>query len=160
MSISPSSSAANFIETAAIPRRLYLGGVACNCSPLSFGGYRKPDGTRDKAYHAGLAVTYIAASIASSNWRNLPATPKPPGAYQHRRDLAKQSLPKLVTDEGYLLNRSIPRRRRARSLRAPSSTATRILRQPRRHLLPRRRRRSGEKSTRRSPPSRSFVRMM
>src|SRR6185503_2225499 len=54
--------AANFIETRRDPKTgLYLGGPACNLLAPSFAGYKKPDGTYDKAYHAGLQVTYIAA---------------------------------------------------------------------------------------------------
>ena len=54
--------AANFIETRRDPKTgLYLGGPACNLLAPSFAGYKKPDGTYGKAYHAGLQVTYIAA---------------------------------------------------------------------------------------------------
>jgi hypothetical protein len=97
--------AANFIETRRDPKTgLYLGGVACNLLAPSFGGYKKPDGTRDKAFHAGLQVTYIAALDRLIELEKLAGHAETAGAYTHRRDLAKQSLPKLVTDEGYFLS--------------------------------------------------------
>jgi hypothetical protein len=53
---------ANFIETRRDPaNNLFLVGAAGNLLAPSFAGWKKPDGTYDKAYHAGLSVTYIAA---------------------------------------------------------------------------------------------------
>jgi hypothetical protein len=96
---------ANFIETRRDPKTgLYLGGTACNLLAPSFSGYKKPDGTYGKAYHAGLLVTYIAALDRLIELEKLAGHSESAGAYQHRRDLAKQSLPKLITDEGYFLN--------------------------------------------------------
>jgi hypothetical protein len=97
--------AANFIETRRDPKTgLYLGGVACNLLAPSFGGYKKADGTRDKAFHAGLQVTYIAALDRLIELEKFAGHAETAGAYAHRRDLAKESLPKLVSDEGYFLN--------------------------------------------------------
>jgi hypothetical protein len=96
---------ANFIETRRDPKTgLYLGGVACNLLAPSFAGYKKPDGTYDKAFHAGLQVTYIAALDRLIELEKLAGHSESAAGYAKRRDLAKQSLPKLVTDEGYFVN--------------------------------------------------------
>ncbi len=97
--------AANFIETRRDPATgLYQGGVACNLLAPSFGGYLKPDGTRGFAFHAGLQVTYIAGLDRLIELEELAGRSNAAIGYGKRRDLAKQSLSKLVTDEGYFLN--------------------------------------------------------
>ena len=94
--------AANFIETRRDPKTgLYQGGVACNLLAPSFGGYLKPDGSRGLAFHAGLQVTYIAALNRLIELEKLAGHAQSAAGYAKRRDLVKQSLPKLVTDEGY-----------------------------------------------------------
>ena len=53
---------ANFIETRRDPtNNLFLAGPAGNLLAPSYAGWKKPDGTYDKAYLAGLSITYIAA---------------------------------------------------------------------------------------------------
>src|SRR5437764_134721 len=97
--------AANFIETRRDPKTgLYLGGTACNLLAPSFAGYKKPDGTYGKAYHAGLQVTYIAALDRLIELEKLAGHKETARAYEDRRGLAKQSLRKLMTDEGYFVN--------------------------------------------------------
>jgi hypothetical protein len=97
--------ALNFIETRRDPETgLYQGGVACNLLAPSFGGHLKPDGTRGFAFHAGLQVTYIAALERLIELEKLAGRNTVAGAYQRRLELAKASLPKLVTDEGYFVN--------------------------------------------------------
>jgi hypothetical protein len=97
--------AANFIETRRDPKTgLYLGGPACNLLAPSFAGYKKPDGTYDKAYHAGLQVTYIAMLDRLIELEKLTGHQQTAAAYEKRRELAKQSLPKLATDDGYFVN--------------------------------------------------------
>lgn len=97
--------AANFIETRRDPKTgLYLGGVACNLLAPSFGGYLKPDGTRGMAFHAGLQVTYIAALDRLIELEKLAGRNEAAGGYERRRQLATESLHKLVTDEGYFVN--------------------------------------------------------
>jgi hypothetical protein len=97
--------AANFIETRRDPKTgLYQGGVACNLLAPSFGGYLKPDGTRGMAFHAGLQVTYIAALDRLIELETLAGHANTAAGYERRRDLAKQSLSKLTTDEGYFVN--------------------------------------------------------
>jgi hypothetical protein len=96
---------ANFIETRRDPKTgLYRGGVACNLLAPSFGGYLKPDGTRGLADHAGLQVTYIAALDRLIELETLIGHHATAKVYEKRRDLARQSLPKLITDEGYFIN--------------------------------------------------------
>lgn len=97
--------AANFIETRRDPKTgLYQGGVACNLLAPSFGGYLKPDGTRGLAFHAGLQVTYLAGLDRLIELEALAGHNETAAGYTKRRDLAKQSLKKLVSDEGYFLN--------------------------------------------------------
>ncbi len=97
--------AANFIETRRDPKTgLYLGGVACNLLAPSFGGYLQPDGKRGLAFHAGLMVTYIAGLDRLVELETLAGHKETAAAYAKRRDLAKQALPKLLTDEGYFVN--------------------------------------------------------
>src|SRR5512142_1190014 len=53
---------ANFIDTRRDPtNNLFLAGPAGNLLAPSYAGWRRPDGTYDKAYLAGLSISYIAA---------------------------------------------------------------------------------------------------
>ncbi|MEA2734133.1 MAG: hypothetical protein QOE14_584 [Humisphaera sp.] len=95
----------NFIETRRDPKTgLYQGGVACNLLAPSFGGYLKPDGTRGLAFHAGLQVTYIAALERVIELEKLAGHTETAAAYQRRLELARSSLHKLTTGEGYFIN--------------------------------------------------------
>jgi hypothetical protein len=97
--------ALNFIETRRDPKTgLYQGGVACNLLAPSFGGHLKPDGTRGFAFHAGLHVTYIAALERLIELEKLAGHEMTAQAYAKRLELARSSLHKLVTDEGYFVN--------------------------------------------------------
>ena len=52
---------ADFIETRRDPaNNCFLAGPAGNLLAPSYAGYKKPDGTHDRAYLTGLSVTYIA----------------------------------------------------------------------------------------------------
>ncbi len=95
---------ANFIET----RRdgttnLFLAGPAGNLLAPSYAGWKKSDGTYDKAYLAGLSVTYIAALDRLIELEKLAGHPNVANEYARRRDRAKLGLAKLTTDEGYLV---------------------------------------------------------
>ena len=97
--------ALNFIETRRDPKTgLYQGGVACNLLAPSFGGFLKPDGSRGFAFHAGLQVTYIAALERLIELEKLADHKITADAYQRRLELARSSLHKLTTDEGYFIN--------------------------------------------------------
>ncbi|MCL4178691.1 MAG: hypothetical protein KJ072_13240 [Verrucomicrobia bacterium] len=96
---------ANFIETRRDPaNNLFLVGAAGNLLAPSFAGWKKPDGTYGKAYHAGLSVTYLAALDRLIELELLAGRPEQAQRQRQRRDTARQGLAQLVTDEGYFIN--------------------------------------------------------
>jgi hypothetical protein len=96
---------ANFIETRRDPtNNLFLAGPAGNLLAPSFAGWKKPDGTYGKAYHAGLSVTYIAALDRLIELEKLARRTEQVRLQSLRRDSAKKGLRLLVTDEGYFIN--------------------------------------------------------
>jgi len=96
---------ANFIESRRDPKNdLFLAGPAGNLLAPSFAGWKKPDGTYDKAYHAGLSITYIAALDRLIEVETLAGNAEKAKRYSERRGLARKGLPLLTTDEGYFLN--------------------------------------------------------
>jgi hypothetical protein len=96
---------ANFIETRRDPKTgLMWGGPACNLLAPSFAGYKKPDGSYGKAYHAGLQVSYIAALDRLIELEKLGGRAGMAKRYETRREESKQSLPRLITRPGYLIN--------------------------------------------------------
>ncbi len=95
---------ANFIETRRDPKNnLFLAGPAGNLLAPSYAGCRKPDGTFDKAYLTGLSVTYIAGLDRLIELEKLAGHADKAKLYAERRDLAKQGLPQMMTDEGYFI---------------------------------------------------------
>jgi len=95
---------ANFIETRRDPaNNLFLAGPAGNLLAPSYAGWHRPDGTYDKAYLAGLSITYIAALDRLIEVEKLAARRDPAALYSQRRDLARRGLPLLTTDEGYFI---------------------------------------------------------
>jgi hypothetical protein len=95
---------ANFIESRRDPKNnLFLAGPAGNLLAPSYAGWRKPDGTYDKAYLAGLSVTYIAALDRLIELEKMAGNSDKVTLYSVRRDLARKGLPALTTDEGYLI---------------------------------------------------------
>ena len=77
---------------------------AGNLLAPSYAGWKKPDGTYDKAYLAGLSITYIAALD------RLIELEKMAGRAGQGRDLRatararpRSGLPLLTTDEGYFI---------------------------------------------------------
>jgi hypothetical protein len=96
---------ANFIETRRDPtNHLFLAGPAANLLAPSFAGWKKPDGTYDRAFLAGLSITYIAALDRLIELETLAGRPEQARLQTRRRDAAKQGLPQLTTDEGYFIN--------------------------------------------------------
>lgn len=96
---------AKFIETRRDPtNHLFLAGPAGNLLAPSFAGWKKPDGTYDKAYLTGLSVTYIAALNRLIELETLAGHTAEAGLWKQRRDTARQGLALLTTDEGYLIN--------------------------------------------------------
>ena len=95
---------ANFIESRRDPKNnLFLAGPAGNLLAPSYAGWKKPDGTYDKAYLAGLSITYIAALDRLIELEKLAGDAETVELYTTRRDLARKGLPLLTTDEGYFV---------------------------------------------------------
>jgi len=95
---------ADWIETRRDPENnLFLAGPAGNLLAPSYAGWKKPDGTFGKAYLAGLSITYIAALDRLIELEKLAGHKDEVQRYSKRRDLARQGLPLLTTDEGYFV---------------------------------------------------------
>ena len=95
---------AAFIETRRDPEKnLFWAGAAGNLLAPSYAGYKKPDGTYDKAFLTGLSVTYIAALDRLIEVEKLAKRAKEAKKYQELRDSARTGLDLLKTDEGYFV---------------------------------------------------------
>jgi hypothetical protein len=95
---------ANFIETRRDPtNNLFLAGPAGNLLAPSYAGWRRPDGTYDKAYLAGLSVTYIAALDRLIELEKLAGREGQAALYTQRREQARRGLPMLTTEQGYFI---------------------------------------------------------
>ena len=100
---------ANFIESRRDPQNnLFLAGPAGNLLAPSYAGWKKPDGTYEKAYLTGLSITYIAALDRLIELEKLAGNPENVNLYTTRRDLARKGLPLLTTDEGYFIKYLAP----------------------------------------------------
>ena len=95
---------ADFIESRRDPENnLFFVGPAGNLLAPSYAGWKKPDGSYDKAYLSGLSVTYIALLDRLIELEKLSDNPSRATLYIKRRDLARQGIEQLTTDEGYLI---------------------------------------------------------
>jgi hypothetical protein len=96
---------ANFIESRCDRNNnnLFLCGPAANLLGPSYAGWQKPDGTFDKAYLAGLSITYIAAMNRMIEVAKLAGQPDKASIFAERRDRARNGLPSLMTNEGYFI---------------------------------------------------------
>jgi hypothetical protein len=95
---------ANFLDTRRDPKNnLFLAGPAANLLAPSYAGWARPDGTYDKAYLAGLSITYIAALDRLIELEKLAGAPRQAAIYSERRELACKGLPLLTTAEGYFI---------------------------------------------------------
>jgi hypothetical protein len=95
---------ANFIESRRDPKNnLFLAGPAGNLLAPSYAAWKRTDGTYDKAYLAGLSVTYIAGLDRLIELEKMAGNSDKAGLCTDRRDLAKKGLVALTTDEGYLI---------------------------------------------------------
>jgi hypothetical protein len=95
---------ADFLETRRDPKNnLYLAGPAGNLLAPSYAGWKKPDGTYDKAYLAGLSITAIAALDRLIELEKMAGRPEKAEMYARRRELSRRGLPLLTTDEGYFI---------------------------------------------------------
>ena len=95
---------ANFIETRRDPNNnLFLAGPAGNLLAPSYAGWKKTDGTYDKAYLTGLSITYIALLDRLIELEKLADCQQKVNLYTDRRDSARKGLSLLTTDEGYFI---------------------------------------------------------
>jgi hypothetical protein len=95
---------AEFIETRRDPKNnLFLAGPAGNLLAPSYAGWKKPDGTYDKAYLTGLSVTYIAALDRLVELEKLAGRSAKVSLFQQRRAAAHEGLAALATPEGYFI---------------------------------------------------------
>jgi len=100
---------ANFIETRRDPNNnLFLAGPAGNLLAPSYAGWKRHDGTYDKAYLTGLSITYIAGLDRLIELEKLAGNSDKAALYAERREWARQGLPKLMTDEGYFIKSMDP----------------------------------------------------
>jgi hypothetical protein len=95
---------ANFVETRRDPKNnLFLAGPAGNLLAPSYAGWKRPDGTYDKAYLTGLSITYIAALDRLIELEKLAGNADKIVLYTQRRNLAREGLSAVTTEEGYFI---------------------------------------------------------
>lgn len=95
---------AEFIETRRDPEKnLFLAGPAGNLLAPSYAGYKKADGTYDKAYLTGLSVTYIAALNRLIELEKLAGHNEKVELYSERRKSALDGLKRVTAEEGYFI---------------------------------------------------------
>jgi len=95
---------ANFIETRRDPNNnLFLVGPAGNLLAPSYAGWKKSNGTYDKAYLTGLSITYIAFLDRLIDLEKLTDYQQKINLYTGWRDSARKGLSLLTTDEGYFI---------------------------------------------------------
>jgi hypothetical protein len=93
-----------FIETRRDPKNnLFLAGPAGNLLAPSYAGYKKADGSFDKAYLTGLSVTYIAALDRVIELEKMAGNSDNVRKYTEDRETARKGLAQLTTEEGYLV---------------------------------------------------------
>ncbi len=96
--------ACNFIERTRDPKNnLFLVGPACNLLAPSYGGVKLPDGTFGKGYLTGVSVTYLAALDRMVELYKMTDDPEKLREYEYRQKITRESLPLLMTDEGYFV---------------------------------------------------------
>lgn len=95
---------AEFIESRRDPlNNLFLAGPAGNLLAPSYAGWKRPDGTYDMAYLAGLSITYIAALDRLIELEKLAGNVRKARLYAGRRERARKGLALLTTEEGYFI---------------------------------------------------------
>lgn len=95
---------AEFIESRRDPKNnLFLAGPAANLLAPSYAGWKRPDGTYDMAYLAGLSITYIAALDRLIELEKLAGNTRKARPYAGRRERARKGLALLTTEEGYFI---------------------------------------------------------
>ena len=95
---------ARFIESRRDPtNNLFLAGPAGNLLAPSFAGWKRPDGSYDQAYLAGLSVNFIAALDRLIELEKLANRPEQARAFHLAREQAAKGLSLLTADEGYFI---------------------------------------------------------
>lgn len=96
--------ACEFIETRRDPKNgLFLVGPGSDLLAPSFGGCRQADGSFGKAYLAGMSVTYGAALERMVELYRLTGDKEKLAIYNKRYKITHDSLPQLITKEGYFV---------------------------------------------------------
>jgi len=96
--------ACDFIENARDPKNnLFLVGPACNLLSPSYGGVKQPDGTFGKGYLSGISITYLAAVDRMVELYKMIGDKDKLAEYNHRQKLTRESLPQLLTPDGYFV---------------------------------------------------------
>lgn len=96
--------ACNFIEKTRDPgNNLFLVGPASNLLAPSYGGVKQPDGSFGKGYLAGLSITYLAALDRMVELYKMTGDKTKLKEYERRAKITRQSLPLLLTSEGYFI---------------------------------------------------------
>ncbi|HEX8525315.1 MAG TPA: hypothetical protein VF669_23890 [Tepidisphaeraceae bacterium] len=99
----------NFIESRRDKKNnLFFAGPAGNLLAPSYAGWKKPDGTYDKAYLAGLSITYIAALDRTIELAKLVKDGALAADLASRRSYAAEGLKALQTEEGYFIRSMDP----------------------------------------------------
>jgi len=94
----------DFIEKTRDPaNNLLLVGPACNLLAPSYGGVKQPDGTFGKGYLSGLSITYLAALDRMAELYRLTGNNEKLADYGNRQKITRESLPQLMTPEGYFV---------------------------------------------------------
>ena len=95
---------AGFLESRRDPDNdLFLAGPAANLLAPSYAGWKKPDGSYEKAYLCGLSVTYVAALDRLVEIEKLAGRHAQRSVYAERRERARKAIAQFTTDEGYLV---------------------------------------------------------
>jgi hypothetical protein len=95
---------ANFLETRRDPKNnLFLAGPAGDLLAPAYAGWKKPDGTYDKAYLVGVSITYIAALDRLIELEKLAGHAENVKLHTERRESARKGLAAVTTDEGYFI---------------------------------------------------------
>jgi hypothetical protein len=96
--------ACDFIEKTRDPsNKLFLVGPGCNLLGPSYGGVKMPEGTFGKGYLAGLSITYLAALDRMVELYKMVGNKEKTAIYKYRQSITRQSLPLLLTAEGYFV---------------------------------------------------------
>jgi hypothetical protein len=96
--------ACNFIERTRDPKNnLFLVGPASNLLAPSYGGIKQPDGSLGKGYLSGLSITYLAALDRMVELYTMIGDTEKLKVFRHRQKITRESLPLLLTPEGYFV---------------------------------------------------------